>query len=1023
MFNFDNRTVPLFFPVLEGVQLQPWFSSSLLDSGLNLIRDRTIDGFHCIRNTTGALIDGKAIVTLQFTKSTRLQQGFIIRHSHCGLCGSEAKDKACEHLAALAILSLITPPAEGQAIPIPLGFVKSTWHLLGHFLYDWLKKSKYSLERTTAKDYDRWQITADDGSIEVNLPASALPLGQRLFPDKSRPRQDLDKNDALALLIAQMQVLTMTMDERRLQKAGSGSSGWKKETSFWLWLTRMLYTFHRDDFPTLQADPAACRFSLQVGDAHSPGALTLDLSASKTWDLVRTIDFPPEQIRILPAADECYRLFFNDDNLLEVRPCLTLPDGRVLDRQELAANRFFGVYYLPGEGFLPTRRLPQEGTFANPTRQEAAMPLLGYLDNEQIRDLPFTVAINDIPTFLAKNREALHRPDNIIAPELLELQVREFPDQLIIDTFEEHDDWCYLSCHYGLGNTTITLEDILTARQRRLTSLPGKQWLQIDDTPLSWFYELAENRLAGDGSGRIRLSRRELLALTAMMPEVSVTEKKHDVRQRLKELLDVEQWTDSLSLAQVPGHLRPYQRNGLAWLNRLFSLGIGGLLADDMGLGKTHQCLALLKAAARQNEDLVSLVVCPASVVLNWAAKIDEFYQGLDYALYYGPQRELAKTLEHGIVLTTYGVLRQDLDRLRAHPFAIVLFDEIQNLKNRQTATHQAASKLDGRVKIGLTGTPVENSLQDLRSLFDICLPGLLGSERYFDRHYVQPITAGAGNAVRERLNRLIHPFILRRTREQVLTELPEIIDDNRLCELSDDQIGLYREVIRDREQDLEELADENTAVPYMNILSTITRLKRICCHPCLVQGCEDPDEYTSGKWELFIELGQELLAAEMKFVVFSQYTDMLALIERYLKRSGIGFASLKGEMTVGKRQKMIEAFQRDPDCRVFCASLLAGGVGIDLTSAQAVIHYDRWWNPAREEQATARVHRMGQKNVVQVFRLITAGTLEEKIHQLIGKKRELAKSLLQEDEAGMIKQLDRRQLAELFRLTPVGHG
>lgn len=210
---------------------------------------------------------------------------------------------------------------------------------------------------------------------------------------------------------------------------------------------------------------------------------------------------------------------------------------------------------------------------------------------------------------------------------------------------------------------------------------------------------------------------------------------------------------------------------------------------------------------------------------------------------------------------------------------------------------------------------------------------------------------------------------------------------------------------------------DAGGPIPYMNILAVITRRKQICCHPCLIQGCDDPHEYRSGKWDLFAELVDELGEAGMKFVVFSQYTGMLDLIERHLAGLGLSYGILRGDMPPGKRQKMIERFNTDPDCRVFCASLLAGGVGIDLTAARAVIHYDRWWNPAREEQATARVHRMGQKDVVQVFRLITKGTLEEKIHQLIERKKELAASLIQEDEAGIIKLLDRRQLAELLGL------
>ncbi len=628
------------------------------------------------------------------------------------------------------------------------------------------------------------------------------------------------------------------------------------------------------------------------------------------------------------------------------------------------------------------------------------------------------MAPNDIPVFLKTNLKPLHFPDNIIDPDLLDLQVREFPDRLVIDSFEERDGWCYLSCHYGLGNSCITLNDILKAREQNLNCLPGKQWLKIDGTSLSWLYDLAEDR--SDRSGKIRLNYCEMLALTAVIPEIEISIKKKSLRQRLEGLLNVDCWTDDTSLTEIPGHLRPYQRNGLAWLNRLFRLGIGGLLADDMGLGKTHQALALLQAAAQDGKKRLMLVICPTSVVLNWAEKIDEFYPGLDYGIYYGPQRDLAKVQEHGILLTTYGVVRQDLEQMRMCSFDVILLDEIQNLKNRKTDIHQAVASLNSPVKIGLTGTPIENSLQDLRSLFDICLPGLLGSELQFDRFYVQPITESHNTEVRERLGRLIHPFILRRSRDQVLRELPDIIEDDRLCELSDDQVALYREVIQEREKDLLELGSDTAAIPYMNILATITRLKQICCHPCLVQGCEDPKEYSSGKWNLFIELTAELLAADMKFVVFSQYTGMLELIEKYLQLAGIRFTSLKGNMPVGKRQKMIDEFNKDGDCRIFCASLLAGGVGIDLTSAQAVIHYDRWWNPAREEQATARVHRMGQKNVVQVFRLITKGTLEEKIHQLITKKRELATSLIQEDEAGIIKQMDRRQLAELFQFSPV---
>lgn len=1017
MYNFDGDTIPPMFPVLEGALLRPWFAVSLLDQGLQLIRDRRITDFHCLRNAVGALIDHEAPVVLQFEKNSILYQGFAIRNTHCSICRRASGKKACIHAAALAILSLTVSREETKAIPIPLGFAGSGWLKIGMFLYDWLNRTKISIDRTEGDQNSIWHIKMSQGSIRIAVPNNWCDLSELLL-QQIHPKSALGKEKKGATLLNdQLQLVTMTEGERVLSKAGSPTIGWRRDNSLWLWLARMLYILHGDTLPVLQRDPSTSLFTLRLGEEAERGALAVELPRERTWEFVRNVPFSGNEAKILPTAKECYRVFFNTSGLLEVCPSLRLADGRVLARKDLAKDRFSTAYYLENEGFLPVSSLSAEGTFNNPALETGTMPLFGFIEKEKNRDQPFTVSANEIPAFLDANRGPLHFPENIVDQALLDLQVHELPDRLYIDSFEEHNDWCYLSCRYGLGNTKLTLEDVAAAREKKLTCLPGKEWLQIDGTPLSWLYDLAEERLADDGSGKIRLSYREMMALTAIIPDITITIQKKSLRQQLAGLLDASHWTDDLSLTEAPPHLRPYQQNGLAWLSRLHRLGIGGLLADDMGLGKTHQGLALLQAAAKVTDGKKMMVICPASVVLNWAAKIDQFYQGLDYAVYYGQQRDLPAALAHDVIITTFGIVRQDLELLRSYPFDIILIDEIQHLKNRTTAGHQAVVSLNGRVKIGLTGTPVENSLQDLRSLFDICLPGLLGSERQFDRLYVQPITNGRNNEVRQRLSRLIHPFILRRSRSQVLTELPDIIEDDRICELSFDQIGLYREVIGEREKDLERLENGSTAIPYLNILATITRLKQICCHPCLVQGCEDTDEYESGKWNLFVDLAAELMATGMKFVVFSQYTGMLTIIENYLQRVGVDYASLKGDMPVTTRQKMITDFNTNPDCRVFCASLLAGGVGIDLTAAQAVIHYDLWWNPAREEQATARVHRMGQENIVQVFRLITRGTLEEKIHRLITKKRELANSLIQEDEAGIIKQLDRKQLAELFRL------
>ncbi len=1019
MYNSETETIPVTLPVRETVQLQPWFAPSVLQQGLRLLHQKRVSEFFFVRNAAGALIDGEDIVALQFETSAKLHQGFIIRNRHCGFCRLRHEAKGCEHLAALAILSLQGPADSAKTLPMPLAFHASGWLKMGVFLYEWLSRSRYTIDRTPEEGFTVWRIRPPEGMVQVAMAEQWARQGELLFPFTCRKSESKNAENPLSALSQQLQSWTMTPGDRSLQDRGQSSKGWKRASSLWLWLARMLFVRHGDRLPGLHREPLSSCFGMHLANGSEADAFSLVPPRDKTWEMVREMYPASAEFPILPAARECYKLSFAADNTLTVEPSLRLADGRILVRQELAEHRYSGVYYLEGEGFLTTNRIPTEGTFCRPGAQAAALPLLGFLHNETDRDVSFAVAANDIPAFLAANQKPLHFPENIIDSDLLRLQIRACPDRLIIDSFEEADGWCFLSCHYGLGNTNITLNDILAAREKKLRCLPGREWLQIDGTPLSWLYDLADERLAGDGSGRIRLSHREVLRLTAIIPDIDIAVEQKPLRKRLGDLLDMTCWTDDSSLEQVPVHLRPYQRNGLAWLNQLYRLGLGGLLADDMGLGKTHQGLALLQSVARGGEKGLMLVVCPTSVLLNWAEKIDQFYPELAYAVYYGQQRDLDRASERGLILTTYGMVRQDLELLRFCPFSIILLDEIQQLKNHNTAVHRAVAELNGRVKIGLTGTPVENSLQDLRSLFAICLPDFLGSEREFERLYVQPIGEAGNSEVRERLSRLIHPFILRRNRKQVLTELPEIIEDDRTCELSDDQVALYREIIADREMDIEGLESETAAIPYINILATITRLKQVCNHPCLLRGSGDPGDYSSGKWDLFVELTAELLAADMKFVVFSQYVDMLELIERYLSDVGIAFCSLKGKMPVRQRQKMIDEFNGNPGCSVFCASLLAGGVGIDLTGAQAVIHYDRWWNPAREEQATARVHRMGQRNVVQVFRLITRGTLEEKIHHLISKKRQLAASLIQEDEVGIIKQMDRSQLADLFRFSP----
>ncbi|MEA3544711.1 MAG: DEAD/DEAH box helicase [Thermodesulfobacteriota bacterium] len=449
---------------------------------------------------------------------------------------------------------------------------------------------------------------------------------------------------------------------------------------------------------------------------------------------------------------------------------------------------------------------------------------------------------------------------------------------------------------------------------------------------------------------------------------------------------------------------------------QLLSHGIGGILADEMGLGKTHQALALLDMIADSSPAASFLVVAPASVIYPWADKIERFYPDLSWGLYHGSNRNLEECLDKKIILTTYGIVNRDEIELGGCFFEVIVFDEIQNLKNKKTRIHGAAARLKAGIKLGLTGTPMENSPNDIKALLDICLPGTLGSERAFQRRFTIPIVEEQSEERSRELAERISPFFLRRLRSQVVAELPEIIEDSRSCELHADQIRLYREFLSGKGQKLvEKLNDKGSEIPYMEVLALIAYLKQICDHPCLISGSSDPEAYGSGKWELFKELLGECLISDYKIVVFSQYTSMLDLIENYLQGLGIEIACLRGGMTLKKRKREIDRFQNEEDCRIFCASLLAGGTGIDLTAAQCVIHYDRWWNAAREDQATSRVHRIGQTRVVEVFKLITIGTLEEKIDKLISRRRVLAGTLVQADDGNLVKRLDRKDLLDLL--------
>lgn len=467
----------------------------------------------------------------------------------------------------------------------------------------------------------------------------------------------------------------------------------------------------------------------------------------------------------------------------------------------------------------------------------------------------------------------------------------------------------------------------------------------------------------------------------------------------------------------LESELRLYQQTGLQWLWFLYKNGLSGLLCDDMGLGKTHQAMALMAATLNQKESDKKrfLVVCPTSVIYHWQDKLATFLPKIKVHTFHGMKRSLKQLPKEGLILTTYGILRMEKKSIEKIPFEIAIFDEVQVAKNPSSRVHQALKHVQAAMRIGLTGTPIENNLRELKSLFDIALPGYMPSEARYREMFINPIERDNDDEKKTLLSQMIRPFVLRRRKSEVLQELPEKSEDKSFCELSSDQLKLYQQALsKEREGLISQLRDRDATVNFVHIFALLSRLKQVCNHPALVE--KDPKnykKYASGKWDLFVELLDEARESEQKVVVFSQYLHMLDIIESHLKEKKWGYAQIRGD-TINRREEL-KRFQEDPTCVVFIGSLQAAGLGIDLTAASVVMMYDRWWNAARENQAIDRVHRIGQKWGVQVYKLITKGTIEEKIDRMITKKGQLLEEIVSADDQTVLKKFTRSELIDLL--------
>ena len=529
--------------------------------------------------------------------------------------------------------------------------------------------------------------------------------------------------------------------------------------------------------------------------------------------------------------------------------------------------------------------------------------------------------------------------------------------------------------------------------------------------PEEWLERFAP--LAGLGSKdedqdhlRFRRNQASLLdALLAAQPEVRVDELFQRVRERMRAFTGVK------TAAQPPGfvgQLRDYQCEGLGWMEFLREFGFGGCLADDMGVGKTAQVLAVLESRRTEGRG-PSLVVAPKSLMFNWRAESQRFTPQLRVLEHTGLARDTALIPQHDLILTTYGTLLRDAAQLAEIGFDYVVLDEAQAVKNSATASAKAVRLLRGAHRLALSGTPVENHLGELWSLFEFLNPGMLGEAKVLNM--AGGLARNPSEDARRILSQALRPFILRRTKQQVARELPEKTEQTIYCELEGPQRKQYNELRKHyRETLLARVQTQGIGKSRMHVLEALLRLRQAACHPGLldVRRSSEP----SAKLDVLMDQLDELRQEGHKALVFSQFTSLLAIVRSRLDAAAIPYEYLDG--ATRHREGHVDAFQNDPACGLFLISLKAGGLGLNLTAAEYVFLLDPWWNPAVEAQAVDRAHRIGQTRPVFAYRLIARDTVEEKVLELQKTKRDLADAILGEDNS-LIRDLKREDLELLL--------
>ncbi len=580
-------------------------------------------------------------------------------------------------------------------------------------------------------------------------------------------------------------------------------------------------------------------------------------------------------------------------------------------------------------------------------------------------------------------------------------------------------NWFELDAEFAAGDQTVDLGAVRLWLNsgRRFVPLKDGTFAEAEVAEISKAAALLEEAGADPAQKRTRLPFYQAPALELLSELGTSIEVEAKARKAIRALKGTPTIPPVAPPPSLKATLRHYQEFGLAWLWFLHRHGLSGILADDMGLGKTLQALTLMQKVKDEEGRKPSLVVAPTSVLLNWEREVERFAPELTTVVWHGQdRRERAERLKDvDLALTSYALVRRDGEELSKIAWRYVILDEAQNIKNADSATAQACKSLPSDARLALTGTPLENRLRELWSIFDFVMPGFLGSAELFEDRYEQPIERHGDREVRERLRRRIRPFVLRRLKDEVARDLPPKTETIAYCEMEPGQAALYRQVLEQSRRSVYQAIERvGFGRSHVSILAALMRLRQVCCDPRLLKlppGTPLPD---SAKLERFGELVADLVAEGHRALVFSQFTQMLQLLTEHADERKLAYLYLDGRTR--DRMSRIDQFNDPCGPPLFFISLKAGGTGLNLTAADYVIHYDPWWNPAVEEQATDRTHRIGQTKAVFSYKLIARGTVEEKILALQRRKKELAEGVLGTGQ-GLSKLLTEKDVDDLFSI------